>query len=205
MNSLGLGAKVVPTNERLENRCVVADAGDEGFTLIELLVVLLIIGILLAIAIPTFLSTTKTATNTSAQANLKTALAGADTFFTTFGAQSYAYIDSSAAGTSTISSIGTGLTYVSGSTAAAASSGPQVISLYVANSGNAIVLTALAHASMDCWGILDIKSPLASGLDNETATGTYYFVVKNSSMSTCIAQTVAPTAANISTTAFPHG
>ena len=63
------------TNERLENRHVVADAGDEGFTLIELLVVLLIIGILLAIAIPTFLSTTKTATNTSAQANLKTALA----------------------------------------------------------------------------------------------------------------------------------
>ncbi|MFZ2056596.1 MAG: prepilin-type N-terminal cleavage/methylation domain-containing protein [Acidimicrobiales bacterium] len=193
------------TNERLENRHVVADAGDEGFTLIELLVVLLIIGILLAIAIPTFLSTTKTATNTSAQANLKTALAGADTFFTTVGAQSYAYIDSSAAGMSTISSVGTGLTYVSGSTAASASSGPQVISLYVANSGNAIVLTALAHASMDCWGILDIKSPLASGLDNETATGTYYFVVKNSSVSTCIAQTVAPTAANVSATAFPHG
>ena len=187
------------TNERLENRHVVADAGDEGFTLIELLVVLLIIGILLAIAIPTFLSTTKTATNTSAQANLKTALAGADTFFTTVGGQS------SAAGTSTISSIGTGLTYVSGSTAAAASSGAQVISLYVASSGNAIVLTALAHGSLDCWGILDIKSPLASGLFNETATGTYYFVVKSSSMSTCIAQNVAPTAANVSATAFPHG
>jgi type IV pilus assembly protein PilA len=187
----------------LEDRRVSARPDDEGFTLIELLVVLLIIGILLAIAIPTFLSTTKSANNTAAQADLKTALTGADTYFMTAGAQSYSYIDSSSGGTSTISAVGTGLTYVSGT--GASSSGPKVISLSVSNNGSVIVMTALSHGSMDCWGILDIKATLTAAVDHETAIGTYYFVVPGSSATSCSAQSVAPTVANISTTAFPHG
>jgi type II secretory pathway pseudopilin PulG len=62
----------------------IEQGSERGFTLIVLLllVVLFIIGILLAIAIPTFLSVTKTANNTAPQANLQTALTGADTFYT---------------------------------------------------------------------------------------------------------------------------
>src|ERR1039457_5685934 len=97
---------------RLPKRCRRKEK-DEGFTLIELLVVLLIIGILLAIAIPTFWSVTKTANNTAEQANLQTALTGADTFYTANN-QTYSGL-LGGAGVSTITAIDTGLTYVSGS------------------------------------------------------------------------------------------
>jgi hypothetical protein len=75
----------------------------------------------------------------------------------------------------------------------------------VTGAGNALVLTALAHGSLDCWGILDIKTTLATAVYKEKATGSYYFVVPHASASTCNAETVSPSAANVSTTSFPHG
>ena len=94
---------------------------------------------------------------------------------------------------------------MSGTAAADSSTGPHVVSVYVPAGGNAVVLTALASGSRDCWGIVDIKTPLTTALDNEEAVGTYYFVVKNSSPSTCIAGSVSPTAANTLSAAFPAG
>jgi type IV pilus assembly protein PilA len=158
---------------------------EEGFTLIELLVVLLIIGILLAIAIPTFLSTTHTASKTSAQANLQTALTGADAYYTSAN-QTYAGIDQPSTTVSDISDIDTNLSYVSGTN----STGLNSVSLWTDGS-TSLVLAAYSTGTRDCWYIIDLKAATTIW-GASLGVGTYYAVDSGVDATACVASGTAP-------------
>ena len=120
---------------------------DAGFTLIELMVVLLILAILLAIAIPTFLGVTKSANDRAAQSNLNTAFLNAKAAYQS-GGQTYTGVTAASLSTAEPS-----LSFTSG--IPGNSSAQNVISVFTAADGNAIVMAAFSKSSNNCWYQID--------------------------------------------------
>jgi hypothetical protein len=145
----------------------------------------------------------KGANITAAQSNLQTALTAAKTFYTDSNQTFTRLTNTAAANTSSIQSIDTGLSYVSGGS----STGPRLVSTAVSGGGTVLVLAAFANGTNDCWGILDVTSTQAGttlGIGGSTFTGTYFFVVRETAPSACNASTLA-TVSGSSTSGFPPG
>jgi len=146
-----------------DRRDAAADLGeDAGFTLIELMVVLLILAILLAIAIPTFLGVTGGANDKAAQSNLNTAITTAKTAETQNG-QAY---NTTGGGSANITTTLLGnnepsLSFVSGATTT-----QGVVSVYVDNGGNGIILASPSKNNTGCWYIVDNINFVTGGSAN---------------------------------------
>jgi hypothetical protein len=141
--------------------------------------------------------------NTAAQANLQTALTGAETYYAS-NSHSYVGVDGGpqlATGVSSIAELEIGLTFIPGHQA---STGPNIISI-VAASPSVVVVTAYSKAIQTCWGILRVAraraGPYFPAYPSTGAAGLYYFHGGSSSSAACMAATVMPTALNA--TGFP--
>jgi len=136
--------------------------------------------------------------NNAAQNNLRVALTGAQTYYEGSGHTFVGLMNSAASSTSRIREIDADLSYVS-----RPSTGPLLISTEVGDGGSYLVLTALAHGTNNCWGILEI--PRRAGvLGIAESPGTYFFVILHTTDSRCDAANIESVSAS-STSGFPHG
>lgn len=150
-----------------------------GFTLLELLVVLLIVGVLLVVGIPTLLSYLAATGDADAQANLKTALAGANALY---GEQFNTYsglCTSQGCGGGPVGGFAGTDTGLNGVTAKTQSLAPQDISIYVSRDGSVVVLTALATSTNNCWAI--VESNATTTVLSHKAPVTLYVLEKSKS------------------------
>lgn len=131
---------------------------DLGFTVLELVVVLAMLGVLLGIGIPTFINYLNSSSNATAQANLKTALMVADTYYQV---QQHTYTGLCTNANCSGGPNG-GFQAVAGNSLSAVpgnveSRSPTEISVWVSPNGSEVVLAALASGPKNCWVIISAK------------------------------------------------
>ena len=155
--------------------------------------VLVVAGLLIFIGVEQSSTVTKSPAGIVPQYNLENALTGAKTYEASAG--TFTGLMTGAIGISSISQIGTGLTWTTG-----ASSGPHFISNHVGGNGTVLVLTAFSNGTDDCWGILDLTTHQPSPVFGESQPGTYFFVGRSGMK--CVAARVRPSA--VATGGFPN-
>jgi len=150
---------------------------------VELLVVLLLVVIALAIAVPALLSVTYPPSNAGTQANLETALTGADIYYRANGG-SFDGLYGGGTGVSSITGIDIALSFTQG-----ASAKPNVISLASSAKAGWLVLAAYARSTHKCWVIVDQARLQASAVAGNTTLvpGVYYGVIPGTSPPSCAA------------------
>jgi type II secretory pathway pseudopilin PulG len=131
---------------------------DVGFTVLELVVVLAMLGVLLGIGIPTFVNYLNSSSNATAQANLKTALQVAQTYYQEQGTFRDLCDNANCSG-----GPNGGFQAIEGNNLTAvpwdvSSTGPNNVSIWVSGSGQKVVLAALADGPHNCWVIIVDKT-----------------------------------------------
>jgi hypothetical protein len=144
-------------------------------------------------ATPTNMNNSGPNDGTAAQANLQTALPGAQMYYRS-NHDSFIGIDGGpqlSAGVSSIAEISFGLTFVGGHQSSTA---PNVVSI-VAPSPSVLIMTAYNNRAQICWGLLTVAHtrarPYFQAFPTTAAVGTYYLKGVSSD---CVAATMVPTA-----------
>ena len=195
-------------NQRRAAEFEAEGSAEAGFTLIELMVVLLILAILLAIAIPTFLGVTKSANDRASQSNLNTAVTNAKAYYQQNG-QTYGTGGAAATVQGALSTQEPSLTFTTGAITAGSGAG-SIVSVYVSQDGNGVVLTAWSKAGW-CWVLADntativpVAGDLAYATNNiPTAAGTKYGKVAAATAGACGSNQALPNTIAYSTSGFP--
>lgn len=148
-------------------------ASERGFTVLELVVIIAMIGVVLGVGIPSLINYVDSSTDSTAQANLKSALVAANSFY--LEQRSYTGLclnhNCSAGSSGGFAQFDTGLNAIPGTQQP---KGPQDISIWSVADGTEVILTSYANGTNNCWGI--VQSRGSNQVLGEVAPVVVFFV-----------------------------